>query len=141
MAEINFHSSIPVTWFRNRNALRDAIADLFKREKTPLQSLSIIFLSDQELLTMNQEYLRHDTFTDIITFDLSEGKTKQGELYISIDRVVDNAKQFGVSKSQELRRVIFHGCLHLCGYKDKLNKDIEVIRSKEEEYLLRYLSK
>ncbi|MFZ9660374.1 MAG: rRNA maturation RNase YbeY [Chitinophagaceae bacterium] len=141
MAEIHFHSHLPVSWFRQRDRMRIAITDLFKREKKPLASLAVILVSDKELLSINKEFLNHDTYTDIITFNLSEGKECIGELYISVERVMANAGIFHVPKSQELRRVIFHGCLHLCGYKDKLKKDIQVIRQKEDEYLLRYLSK
>jgi rRNA maturation RNase YbeY len=84
--------------------------------------------------------LKHDFYTDVITFDLSSSKNQiEGEVYLSIDRIRSNAKQLGVSFKEELHRVIFHGALHLCGYKDKKKEEVIVMRSKENEYLKRYL--
>lgn len=89
---------------------------------------------------MNKRYLNHDFYTDIITFDLSESKSSiiYGELYISIDRVKDNAQNNKSTFLNELQRVIFHGALHLCGYKDKTKADIKEMRKKEAEYLIKY---
>ncbi len=85
---------------------------------------------------MNNKFLHHNYFTDILTFDLSEDKNILiGDIYISVDRVRDNAQHLNVSFNQELRRVIFHGALHLCGYKDKEKKDIVLMRKKEDYYL------
>jgi probable rRNA maturation factor len=98
--------------------------------------LQYIFVSDEALLAMNQQFLAHDTFTDIITFDLSEKPDKIiGEIYISIDRVKENAVKFGVDYLIELHRVVFHGALHLCGYKDKTSAHKKAMRGKEEEWL------
>jgi rRNA maturation RNase YbeY len=125
---------------KNRNRLKAFIPGLFRKEGKALADLNIIFCSDDYLLEVNKQFLQHDYYTDIITFDLSEPKAKEttAELYISIDRVKDNAATLNTSISTELHRVIFHGCLHLCGYKDKTKKDIEVMRGKEEEWLKRY---
>ncbi len=133
------------------------LQDLFTRERTPLADLSFIFCSDDYLIGINTEFLNHDTYTDIITFDLTEShalpnapdskvpgarnKTrmgKTGEIYVSTERVVDNAEKLGVDRKDELRRVMIHGCLHLCGYKDKLKDQQAVMRRKEDQYLSLY---
>ncbi|MCF8448607.1 MAG: rRNA maturation RNase YbeY [Taibaiella sp.] len=100
--------------------------------------LTYIFCDDTYLLQMNRQYLEHDTFTDIITFDLSEHNTLIGELYISIERVKDNAAKYHTTQNDELHRVIFHGALHLCGFKDKKEADKAVMRQKENECLDAY---
>jgi probable rRNA maturation factor len=102
-------------------------------------NLQYIFVSDDALLQMNQQFLQHDTFTDIITFDLTEqDHTILGEIYISVDRVAENAKKFNVDYLQELHRVIFHGALHLCGFGDKKPADKKVMRSMEDKWLSAY---
>ncbi len=99
-------------------------------------SLNYIFCDDEYLLQMNQQYLDHNTLTDIITFDLSESKQAlQGEIYISIERVKENAGKFEVPYHDELHRVIFHGALHLCGFKDKKAADQQIMRSNENSCL------
>ncbi len=97
--------------------------------------ISIVFCSDDYLLALNRKHLNHDYFTDIITFDYDEGETVSGDLFISIDTVRANAVQFGVSFPEELYRVIIHGVLHLCGYKDKTPEDSRLMREKENYYL------
>ena len=92
-------------------------------------------------MEINRQFLTHDFYTDIITFDLSETDVIQAEIYISIDRVKDNALQLGVSFKSELHRVIFHGVLHLCGYKDKIKVEKEEMRKKEEFFLAKYFLK
>ena len=119
----------------NRSVLKNFICSLFKKEKTALESINYIFCSDKKLLEINKTYLKHDFYTDIISFDLSPGPQKVAEIYISIDRVRENAKELGVSFKNELHRVIFHGALHICGYKDKNKKDRETMRAKENIYL------
>lgn len=95
--------------------------------------INYIFCNDDSLLEKNVAFLDHHTLTDIITFDLSESEEDlMAELYISIDRVADNAASFGVSYEQELHRVIFHGILHLCGFKDKTDKDAKEMRRQED---------
>lgn len=119
-----------------KTILRSVINELFRKEGKQLEALSIVFCSDDFLLALNQQFLQHDYYTDILTFAMSERNAPiAGELYISVDRVRENALLLGVPVMQELRRVIFHGALHLCGYKDKLKKDQVIIRQKEDRYL------
>ena len=107
-----------------------------KKEKREVLDVSYIFCSDSFLLQLNQQYLNHNTLTDIITFDYSEGaKQLEGEIYISIDRVKENAEKFKVSFQDELDRVMIHGVLHLIGYKDKKPADKALMRKKEEASL------
>jgi len=100
--------------------------------------LCFIFCADSYLLKINQEYLKHDFYTDVITFDYSSGDIISGDVFISIDRIKFNAKQFKVSFDYELLRVVIHGVLHLMGYKDKNAKDKFLMTSKEDEYLKKY---
>jgi probable rRNA maturation factor len=113
--------------------------ELFSVSKSfVLSNLSIVFCSDEFLLKMNVEYLQHDFYTDIITFDYSEGKSISGELFISVDRVKDNAIALNKSFESELLRVIAHGVLHLMGYKDKSKADQKKMRSEEDAAILLY---
>jgi probable rRNA maturation factor len=126
---------------KDRNKLKLFLLKLFKKEKKKILSLNYIFCSDEYLLNINQQYLQHNYYTDIITFDLSEAKDKiEGEVYISIDRVKENALENKVAFKEELYRVIFHGALHLCGYKDKSINEIKKMRSAENKYLKHYFS-
>jgi probable rRNA maturation factor len=95
--------------------------------------INYIFCDDNYLLELNQEYLDHDTLTDIISFDYSIGNELHGDVFISIERVRENAEEFNVSFLEELKRVMAHGVLHYCGYKDKNEKDEFIMRQKEEE--------
>ena len=132
-----FIEKVPV--LKDRIKLKQFIPTIFSKEKQKLESLSYIFCSDDYLLAINEEYLQHDYYTDIITFSLSEpGLPVQGEIYISIDRVKDNARQLGTTIIEELHRVIFHGALHLCGYKDKSNKEVSAMRAAESKHLHLY---
>jgi rRNA maturation RNase YbeY len=136
---IAFHQQNTHSKLSNRKTLKLFIQKLFKQEKMNLEQLDYIFCTDEFLLQMNQQYLKHNYFTDIITFNLSENtKAVVGEIYISIDRVKENAIQFNTSYVQELHRVLFHGALHLCGYKDKSKKDQVLMRQKENFYLHQY---
>lgn len=124
------------TTLAKRGRLKFFIEKIFSLEKKRLKSLNYVFCSDKELLKINKDYLNHDYYTDIITFDLSEpAGSIQAEVYISIDRVSENARKMGVSFKNELHRVIFHGALHLCGYTDKGKKDKELMRLREDYYL------
>ena len=124
----------------NRSGLKKFIESIFRKEKKKLKSLNYIFCKDSHLLKINQEYLNHDFYTDIISFDLSEKEGGVlGEIYISIDRVRENSKKLGIPLSKELRRVIFHGALHLCGYRDNTYAEIIRMRKVEEYYLNIYL--
>ena len=131
-----FHALQPVV-LKNRRFLKLFIIQLFEKEGKSIKSLDIIFCSDEYLLDISNKHLQHDYYTDIITFDLSDPTSTllTGELYISVDRVNDNALSLQTKFSKELLRVIFHGVLHLCGYKDKTPKDIKQMRQKEDEYL------
>lgn len=120
---------------RDRNRLKTFILSLFKKEGKKVDSINYIFCSDARLLEINRNFLRHDYYTDIITFDLSESDKITAEIYISVDRVRDNAKQVGSSIRSELHRVIFHGALHLCGYGDKKKEEIKIMREREDHYL------
>jgi rRNA maturation RNase YbeY len=124
-----------------RNRLKTQIESLFKKEGKKLESLNYIFCSDKRLLEINRQYLQHDFYTDIISFDLSAGPATMGEIYISIDRVRENARTLGVSFKSEIHRVIFHGALHLCGYGDKKKDEVVTMRKKEDYWLSRYFSK
>jgi probable rRNA maturation factor len=97
--------------------------------------INYIFCTDDYLLKLNVDFLDHDTLTDIISFDYSVGKELHGDIYISVDRVKENAKDFDEAFEDEIARVIIHGVLHYCGYKDKSEEDKKIMRSKEEYYL------
>jgi rRNA maturation RNase YbeY len=133
----HFNEVRPV--LKDRRPLKAFLADLFHREGLTLQRLDYIFCKDAFLLEINRQYLQHDNLTDIITFDLSnrEGQ-KTAEIYISTERVKENAEKFGASFDQELHRVMFHGVLHLCGYGDKSPGQKKLMRAKENEALKRY---
>lgn len=122
-----------------RTALKHFIKRIFKTEGRRVKNLNYIFCSDEYLLQINKNYLKHNFYTDIITFNLSQTPAEMiGEIYISIDRVKDNATQLGVTIKEELHRVIFHGVLHLCGYKDKSPKHQKEMRAAEDRYLKLY---
>lgn len=123
---------------KNRRALKAFIERVFKKEKRTLKSLNYIFCSDKRLLEINKQFLQHNYYTDIITFDLSDNEFIQAEIYISTDRVRENAKMLGKTFQEEIHRVIFHGVLHLCGYKDKSEKDRSKMRLLEDKYLAAY---
>lgn len=138
---IHFHYLLPVS-FSQRTLVKEVVRDIFKKEKTKLEQLQYIFCSDEYLLEINKQHLKHNYYTDIITFDLSEkANSVIGEIYISVDRLKDNAQNYEVPFKHELLRVIFHGALHLCGLKDKTEKDQALMRKAEDKYLHYYLSK
>lgn len=140
MASINFFSQtapFKIPFPRKTSAWIKAV---IKKEKQSLKELNFIFCSDAELHQINLEYLNHDDFTDIITFDNSDEKgVIEGDIYISIDRVRENASSYKKEFSNELNRVIIHGVLHLLGYKDKTAAAKKVMRSKEDSYLAIFL--
>ncbi len=117
------------------------LTKLAAKEKHSIAELNYIFCSDEYLLKINLEYLNHNTYTDIITFDNSEDKKNkiiEGDIFISIDRVKENASKFETNPDDELHRVMAHGLLHLMGYKDKAPKDTVLMRAKEEESIALY---
>lgn len=126
-------------YFENDFALKDHMLfeEWLKRviasESKQLEEVSYIFCDDQYLLEINQKYLNHDTYTDIISFDNCIGNILQGDIFISTERVKENAREFGAEFPEELRRVMAHGILHFCGYGDKTEEEKTLMRHKEEE--------
>lgn len=133
--KITFNDVDLKTSFKARTKIKVWVNRAIKKEGYRLGELSYNFCSDEHLLQINIEHLQHDFYTDIITFELNENKTIVGDVYISIDRVKDNAQQNNKTYSNELMRVIIHGALHLCGYKDKTKKEAALMREKEDYYL------
>ena len=123
----------------NESQLSDWISATILNEKCKEGEINYIFCDDEYLHKLNVEFLSHDTLTDIISFDYSVGKELHGDIYISIERVVDNAKDFNSDFIDELHRVMIHGILHYCGYKDKTEADETVMRQKENDYLAKLL--
>jgi len=138
-SRIRFH--FPYTGFSlsERRRLKLFLASLFRKEGQSFITMDYIFCSDKTLLEINKTHLQHNYYTDIITFNMAEpSQPVAGEIYISIDRVRDNAQDFDQTFRRELHRVIFHGALHLCGYKDKTPKDVRLMRKMEDKYLDAY---
>ncbi|MES2893597.1 MAG: rRNA maturation RNase YbeY [Bacteroidota bacterium] len=136
---IQFHNADRSFSLKNRRKLKAFIANLIKKEGFEAGDLSFISCSDPFLLDINRQFLRHDTYTDIITFPFSvAGQPISGEIYISIDRVRENATLFQTNTVLELHRVIFHGTLHLCGYQDKTSPQKKIMREKENQALVAY---
>lgn len=121
---------------RQRTEIRSWLKSIAKKEKYSILELNYIFCSDEYLLQINKDFLDHDYYTDIITFDNSEVKGKiEGDIFVSIDRVRDNAQQQKTSLKDELHRVLAHGLLHLTGYKDKTSEENKMMRKKEDTAL------
>lgn len=134
--KIRFHYLDVQFSFRQRSRRKEFLLSIFRREKKLVDSINYIFCTDEYLLSINQQYLKHDTYTDIVTFEISEpGAPVLSDIYISIDRVQENARLLEVTFTTELLRVMIHGVLHLCGYKDKSSVDKKVMTSKEDFYL------
>lgn len=119
----------------NPEVISKWISNTITEEKCKEGEINYIFCSDDYLHKINLEFLNHDTLTDIISFDYSVGKELHGDIYISVDRVKENASEFSVQFKDELARVIIHGVLHYCGYKDKSDADAKLMRSKEDHYI------
>jgi rRNA maturation RNase YbeY len=137
---ISFNKADANATLANRVALKSFIEKRVKKEGYTIDSLTYVFCSDKYLLKINKDFLSHDYYTDIISFDLSEVPGQLiGEVYISVDRVKDNAKTHGTSLKEELHRVIFHGALHFCGYKDKKPSDAKKMRQMEDAWLSAYM--
>jgi len=136
MPAINFFEEDITYTLKQKTAVRNWVTETIQAEGFKLKELNYIFCSDSYLLQINQQYLDHDTYTDIVTFDNSDiAKTITGDIFISIDRIRENAAKFGVTEANELHRVIIHGALHLLGYKDKSPADKKKMTLKEDFYL------
>lgn len=140
MITINFnYLDVSSTSFKNKKRLKAQLVSLFKKEGALVESMDYIFCNDAYLLGINKQFLKHNFYTDIITFNLANKKAPiQGEIYISMDRVKENAQTHQTTYKEELHRVIFHGALHLCGYKDKLPSHVKKMRKAEDSYLATY---
>jgi len=132
MIYFNFETEFDL---KNQKNITEWITNTIHAEKHKLEEISYIFCDDKYLLELNINYLDHNTLTDIISFDYSVGKLISGDIFISIERVTENAKKFDVHFIDELHRVIIHGILHYCGYKDKTENDKTEMRNKENYYL------
>lgn len=132
---INFFGEDVINPITNSKDYEVWIENTVNNENFRLGNLNIIFCSDKYLLEINNKYLKHDYYTDIITFDYSNERIKSGDLFISVDRVNDNANKFCVSFKKELDRVIIHGVLHLLNYNDKTKEEKVIMRSMENKYL------
>ncbi len=139
MNQITFNHLEP-SRLKNAINLRLFILSIFAKEKKKLDSLNFIFCKDSYILYLNNQSLNHDFYTDILTYDLSTSNKIISEIYISVERVAENSYTHNTTYQKELHRVIFHGVLHLCGYKDKSKKNIELMRSMEDYYLEKYFS-
>lgn len=135
---INLGVKIP--GFISKTTLKQNLKTLAKSEGKTLKDISVVFTDDDYLLEVNKQYLNHDYYTDVITFDYSVFPEVSGDIMISLDRVKENADTLSVSFQEELNRVVYHGLLHLCGYKDKSAADEKLMRSKENYYLELFVS-
>lgn len=139
MRSVNFFWEDVKPALMQRKKLKIFLNELFKKEKRILQSINYIFCSDRYLLEINKRFLNHNFYTDTITFNYSEDKEVIiGEVYISSDRVKENAKALSLTNNEELHRVIFHGALHLCGYQDKSPNNKKEMVKAENYYLSAY---
>jgi rRNA maturation RNase YbeY len=137
--KINFHF-LEKTTLLNRKRLKAYLGLLASEEKKKIGQLDIIFCSDAYLLAINKSYLNHNYYTDIITFDLTPNQNEPttGEIYISIETIKSNALLYKTTIENELHRVIFHGVLHLCGFKDKKPEEKKTMTRKENQHLEQY---
>lgn len=130
-----FNEDVPYK-LPQKQATRQWLKQRAEREGYAVGDLNYIFCSDEYILQVNRDHLQHDFYTDIITFDTGEDKGRiEGDIFISVDRVADNAAQLGVAADGEMRRVLAHGLLHLCGYGDKTDDEVALMRAKEEAWL------
>tara|TARA_B110000879_G_scaffold19414_1_gene23726 strand:+ start:1400 stop:1822 length:423 start_codon:yes stop_codon:yes gene_type:complete len=133
-SQIEFHSEGEFI-LENQVKIRQWFEATAKSEGKHIGALNYIFCDDEYLIKINVEFLQHETYTDIITFDYSVGDELISDIYISTERVAENAKEFGETFDGELNRILIHGLLHLCGYKDKTEEEATLMRSKENYYL------
>ena len=133
-ANILFHSECDFTLSKQDARSRWIINSIINEGKR-VGGLSFVFCTDEYLLEKNIQFLDHDTYTDIITFDYCEGDIISGDIFVSLERVIENANAFGVDFEDELDRVLIHGVLHLAGYQDKSKEEVNTMREKEDFYL------
>ena len=139
MDRIKFHFTTASFYFQKRTELKSFLLKLFKNEGYRVAGINYIFCTDEYLLSINREYLHHDTYTDIVTFGFSKAQEPiVADIYISVERVKENSKLYHSGFKKELHRVIFHGALHLCGYRDKTPEEATVMRKMEDHYLRKY---
>lgn len=134
-SKVYFFSENVKVNLKDRKKLKVFLEKIFRLEMKKLNSLICIFCDDKKLLQINKKFLGHDDYTDVISFDLSDSELIQGEIYISYERIRDNARQLKVTIKEELIRVIIHGVLHLCNYDDKSVKNKNIMRDKEDNYI------
>jgi probable rRNA maturation factor len=130
MISFNYENDFELS---NEDQISIWISLVIQSENKKEGDINFIFCDDEYLLNLNQQYLDHDTLTDIISFDYSVGNELHGDIFISIERVLENAQDFNVTFEEELKRVLAHGILHYCGYKDKNEQDEQLMRAKEDE--------
>lgn len=134
---INFFSEQIEFTLNNPIEIRNWIFNVVKDRNLTPGTINYIFCDDAYLLNLNQQYLDHDTLTDIITFDYAKDNVISGDIFISIERVTENAESLNITFNDELKRVIIHGILHLCGFHDKTEKEMSQMRKMEDHYLSR----
>ena len=128
---ISFHNQSIAFTLKHKLKLKQWVTLITEKEKHRVGTINYVFCNDDELLEINLKHLNHNTLTDIITFDYAEGNVIHSDIFISIERVKENAAKFKVTFEDELHRVLIHGILHLCGYKDKSKLDAELMRKRE----------
>ena len=135
MKKVHFNYADRKLNIPNKTSIKDFVELLFKKENKELSNINYVFCSDDYLLEINKASLNHDYYTDIITFDYVKGKTISGDIFVSLPRIFDNAETLSKDFDSEFFRVLAHGILHLCGYKDKTDEEISEMRNKEDYYL------
>ena len=135
MKTIQFFSEQTHFTIKHKTKIREWLSHIIRQHEKIIGEINIIFCSDEYMFKLNEQYLKHDTFTDIITFDFVEGKTISGDIFISVNQMKENAQLFHVKQSAETHRLIAHGVLHLLGYKDKTPKDKKTMTAQEERAL------
>lgn len=138
MQKVSFYNADTKFRLRNKKKLKNFFPYILEQENSKLERLAYIFCSDEYLLNMNKKFLQHNFYTDILTFETSTSQYIKAEIYISVDRIKDNSKFFGVSFKTEMLRVLIHGVLHLCGYNDHNNSQKSLMRKKEDFYINRF---
>ena len=132
---ISFQTQDVYLVLKEKKKIRQWIVDAITNEGKKTGDITYIFCSDEYLLSMNQQYLHHDDYTDVITFDYTEGDRVSGDIFMSVERILDNSIQLKTTPEEELHRVMIHGVMHLCGYNDKKPKERSNMTKKENQYL------